>query len=114
MTVAYRLERFRGSGTVFIAWLEGDRYYSGYWDSFPEEDPPTALEQMPETHVHRRGRRVGSWANPEGPDPARERSGRVLLGRARSATGGRRQPQATRRLGTPGQAPGVFAYLRAR
>jgi hypothetical protein len=49
MTVAYRLERFRGSGTVFIAWLEGDLYYSGYWDSFPEEDPPTALEQMPET-----------------------------------------------------------------
>jgi hypothetical protein len=55
MTMANRLEQFRGTGTVFIAWLEGDLYYTGYWDSFPEGDPPMVLEQAPETPSVERG-----------------------------------------------------------
>ena len=54
---------------MFIAWLEGDLIYSGYWDSFPEEDCADGSRTDAGDSVHRRGRRVGSWANPEGPSP---------------------------------------------
>jgi hypothetical protein len=41
-------DRFRGTGTVFIAWEPEDRDYFGYWDSLPQA-PASALEQMPRT-----------------------------------------------------------------
>ena len=41
-------ERFRGTGTAFIAWDPDDHYYIGYWDSLPDATP-SALEQMPRT-----------------------------------------------------------------
>ena len=47
MTIEYQShpERFRRTGTVFIAWHEDDLCYSGYWDSFPDGDEP--LEEAP-------------------------------------------------------------------
>ena len=43
-------ERFRGSGTVFVAWdMSGEVGYHAYWDSFPEEQPSFPIEQGPPT-----------------------------------------------------------------
>ena len=41
-------DRFRGTGTAFIAWEPDDRDYFGYWDSLPHA-PASALEEMPRT-----------------------------------------------------------------
>jgi len=41
-------DRFRGTGTAFIAWEPEDHDYLGYWDSLPHA-PASALEQMPRT-----------------------------------------------------------------
>jgi hypothetical protein len=41
-------ERFRGTGTAFIAWDPDDGDYFGYWDSLPHT-PASSLEEMPRT-----------------------------------------------------------------
>jgi hypothetical protein len=41
-------DRFRGTGTTFIAWEPDDRDYFGYWDSLPHA-PASPLEEMPRT-----------------------------------------------------------------
>jgi hypothetical protein len=50
MTISYHPhpEGFLGTGTVFIAWHEGELHYWGYWDSFPLE-PRLSLEECPIT-----------------------------------------------------------------
>ncbi len=40
-------ELFRGTGTVFLAWHEGELCYWGYWDSFPIGNQ--SLEEAPNT-----------------------------------------------------------------
>jgi len=61
------LERFRSTGTVFIAWHPGEETYEGYWDSMPEGGP-VLLEQMAET---RSLNEAVEWG--------RQRTGRVLI-----------------------------------
>lgn len=38
----------RGSGVVYIAWDETNRWYHGYWEGSPDV-PPAVAEQMPDT-----------------------------------------------------------------
>ena len=68
MTIEYHShpERFRRTGTVFIAWHETDLCYSGYWDSFPDGDQP--LEEAPR-----------STSLDEAVSWGRERTPRVLI-----------------------------------
>lgn len=68
MTIEYHShpERFRRTGTVFIAWHEDDLCYSGYWDSFPDGDQP--LEDAPR-----------STSLDEAVSWGRERTPRVLI-----------------------------------
>ena len=60
-------ERFRGTGTVFIAWESVDDEYIGYWDSAPDAEP-SPLEPMPTTRSIQEAVRWG-----------RERAQRVLV-----------------------------------
>jgi hypothetical protein len=45
---ASRPERFRGTGTAFIAWEPDEAAYVGYWDRLPD-GPPAPLKPMPRT-----------------------------------------------------------------
>jgi hypothetical protein len=68
MPVEYHDEpgRFRGTGTVFLAWDPADDNYWGYWDAMPEASG--SLEEAPRTESLTE---AVAWA--------RERAPRVLV-----------------------------------
>jgi hypothetical protein len=61
-------EQFRGTGTVFAAWLSGEDGYDAYWDSLPDEQPSFPIEPGPRT---RSLSEIVEWG--------RERTPRVLV-----------------------------------
>jgi hypothetical protein len=52
-TIDPTLERFIGSGSVYIAWHQEDRVYEGYWDSSPDGLPGEPLQQLSPTRSQR-------------------------------------------------------------
>jgi hypothetical protein len=62
-------ERFRGTGTVFIAWEPDEKVYVGYWDRLPIGRRPLSSKCLKLTRSRRRF--IGGASGPRGCSSAR-------------------------------------------
>jgi hypothetical protein len=91
-------QRFRGTGTAFIAWEPYDRDYFGYWDSLPDA-PASPLEQMPPTRSLEEAIEWGRQRTPRVLIRPESDPGELLLGGHWRAQGLGFKPETARLLG---------------